>query len=122
MVEITVRVPEQLARRLQPVHQRLPEILELGLGQLPLSRPRGYDGAAEIIEFLVSRPSPAEIVRLRPSPLLQARVSKLLEKNRTGTLTRDEEAEMERYDCLEHLVRMAKAYAYQTLAVASQSS
>lgn len=122
MVEITIQVPEHLAERLQPVHERLPEILELGLGELYFPEPHGYDDVAEIVEFLVSRPSPEEIVRLRPSPQLQARVSELLEKNRAGTLTEDEEAELDRYDYIEHLVRLAKAYAYRKLATAPQFS
>ncbi len=42
---------------------------------------------------------------------LEERVQNLLEKNRAEGLSADEEREWERYEYLEHLVRMAKAKA-----------
>lgn len=56
-----------------------------------------------------------EIIALRPSKVLQARISELLEKNRATCLTPDEEQEWEHYQYLEHLVRIAKANAYLKL-------
>jgi hypothetical protein len=71
----------------------------------------GFEGAAEVLEFLAKLPSPEEIIALRPSEDLQSRVSALLEKNRSAGLTAEEEQEWEQYQYLEHLVRMAKARA-----------
>ncbi len=53
----------------------------------------------------------------RPTESLQIRIDTLLEKNRTEGLTTDEHEEWEQYQYLEHLVRMAKAKAYQKLNV-----
>lgn len=58
---------------------------------------------------------PEEIVKLRPSKALQARISTLLEKSRDTGLTLEENQEWEQYQYLEHLVRIAKAKAFLKL-------
>ena len=58
------------------------------------------------LEFLARLPTPEEIIALRPSQTLQARISALLEKNRTEGLTLAEEQEWEQYQYLEHLERL----------------
>jgi uracil-DNA glycosylase len=75
----------------------------------------GFTGAAEVLEFLATLPTPEEIIALRPSEALQAQISNLLEKNRTQGLTPAEEQIWEQYQYLEHLIRMAKAKAYLKL-------
>ncbi len=111
MSPILLEVPDELAQRLRPLADRLPRILELGLREMNASAQPGFTGAAEVLEFLAGLPTPEEILTLRPSEALQARVSDLLEKNRTGGLPPAEEQEWEQYQYLEHLVRMAKAKA-----------
>ena len=59
-----------------------------------------------------------EIVKLRPSQTLQTQISELLEKNRKEGLTDDEEEQWQRYEYLEHLVRLAKAEAMLKLKAA----
>jgi hypothetical protein len=111
MTTVTVELPRELAQRLQPLSDRLPDILEMGLRQWQASEQPGFQGAAEILELLATLPSPEEILALRPSDSLQARVQALLEKNREAGLTPAEEQEWQQYEYLEHLVRMAKARA-----------
>lgn len=48
---------------------------------------------------------------------LANRVSALMEKNRSGSLSSREEEESEGYQFLEHLVRMAKTAAYLKLGL-----
>jgi len=110
-------VPDELAERLRNHRDRLPEILELGLRELDADAERGFEGAAEVLEFLAALPNPEEVLGLRPSERLQARVRGLLDKSRAGNLAPAEEAEWERYQYLEHLVRMAKAKACLKLGV-----
>ena len=74
---------------------------------------------AEVLEFLVTLPSPEEIIALRPSKTLQAEIDNLLEKNKTIGLTSQEEEKWEQYQYLEHLVRMAKGKAYLKLNTTS---
>lgn len=117
MSAITLKVPDELAERLRRQQDRLAEILELGLRGLNAETQRGFQGAAEVLEFLAGLPSPEEILNLRPSERLQRRVQELLEKSRTGKLTSLEEEEWERYQYLEHLVRMAKTKACFKLGI-----
>jgi len=69
----------------------LPEILELGLRELNAAGQSGFQGAAELLEFLAGLPTPEETLALRPSEALQARIAALLEKNQTDGLTANEE-------------------------------
>ena len=71
----------------------------------------GFDGAADVLELLAALPTPEEILKLRPSARLSARLAELIEKSRTGEMAPLDEDEWERYEYLEHLVRMAKAAA-----------
>ncbi len=105
----TVELPDDLAQQVRVRETDLPRIIELGLRELNASEQTGLAGAAELLEFLAALPSPEDIISLRPSPLLQERISYLLEKNRNEALTAAEEREWEQYQYLEHLVRMAKA-------------
>ncbi len=69
----------------------------------------------EIMTLLASQPTPEQILTICPAPALQARVSALLAQSKTNTLSPNEEAELERYLALDHLVRLAKAQALQQL-------
>jgi len=69
---------------------------------------RAYD---EIIDLFARGSSPADIVRFRPSSESQARASYLLERNRLGTLTGDEAAELDRLGQMEHVMQLVKARA-----------
>ena len=60
--------------------------------------------------------TPEQVLAIRPSSELQARVSELLGRSKDGELSRQEETELERYLTLEHLVRLAKAHAHKQLA------
>lgn len=115
-MQMTLNIPEELATRLDPLEDKLPQILELGLRELNAIAQFGFEGAAEVLEFLAGLPTPQEIIALRPSDALQTRISTLLEKNRTEGLTNAEEQEWEQYQYLEHLVRLAKAKAHLKLA------
>lgn len=117
--KITIEVPDQLAERLRQVEGRLSEVLERGLRDLLAERPGDFKDEAAIVETLASRPTPEEILAIQPSAALQARMSELLERNKAGALSREEEAELERYLTLEHLVRLAKVHAYRQIDEAS---
>ncbi len=112
-VELTIQVPDSLSKDLQHLEDRLPEILERGLRELLAEAPETIQDERTIIEVLTSRPSPEQILALRPSLELQTRASELLSRGKQATLSSQEAAELERYLLLEHLVRMAKANAYR---------
>ena len=76
----------------------------------PIAQP-GIQELADLLDFLANSPLPEEILALGPSEVMQQRINLLLEKNRAQALTTDEEHEWERYQQLEHSVRIAKANA-----------
>ena len=114
-MEITLNIPEELAVRLRHLEDRLPQILELGLREFNAGAQAGFEGMAEVVEKLAGLPGPGEVLALRPSEKLQARIEDLLEKNRTEGLQPEEEQEWTQYECLEHLVRLAKVNAARKL-------
>jgi len=107
---ITIPVPPALEQRLRPYQDRLPELLERGIDVLAAEDSAPPQDESTILEVLTSNPTPGQILALRPSPTLQARVSELLARNKRDELSRQEEAELDRYLMLEHLVRLAKAH------------
>jgi hypothetical protein len=117
MSAITLQIPDDLADRLRGHEPQLAEILELGLREL--SAGQAFSSAAALLELLATLPNPKEILDLRPAPELQQRIDALLEKSRTGALTTSEAAEWDRYEFLEHLVRIAKANAQAKMRVSS---
>jgi hypothetical protein len=112
---LTIEVSDELAGRLRRPPAEIAHILELGLREVDAQRQLQFDGAADVLEFLAGLPAPGEVLALRPSAGLQQRIEELLEKNRAGGLSADEEAEWQQIEYLEHLVRMAKANAQQRL-------
>jgi hypothetical protein len=115
MVELTIQIPDELAQRLQPMQNRLAEVIELGLREMAQPQ-RGVP--SEVIEFLASGPSPQAIIDFRPSAEAQARVNELLRKNQDGTLTPAEQAELDEYEHFDHIMTLLKAHTRQRQSLA----
>ena len=64
-----------------------------------------------VTDFLSTAPSLEEIVAYRLPDDLQMRAHNLLEKNREGTLSAEERAEMEEFRLIDHLMTLVKAKA-----------
>jgi len=114
-MDLTLTIPDELATRLRSLEERLPEILELGLREW-LSTPPDYAGLSDLLETLARLPSPQEVLALRPAANLQNRIEELLAKSQAGGLSTDEQREWNRYEYIEHIVRLAKARAIQRQA------
>jgi hypothetical protein len=65
----------------------------------------------EIIDFIAAGTTPEAVVNFHPSPEAQRRVAGLVERGKLGNLSDDEQAELDHYEELEHILRMAKAKA-----------
>lgn len=116
MVQITIDIPDDLAQRLQQFQTQLPQVLELGLQEFQSQqRHSNFLDEQDIISLLASQPTPEQILAIRPTPEFQVRVSDLLDQSKSGILSAKEEAELERYLTLEHLVRLAKTHALAQL-------
>lgn len=128
MAELTIQVPDELAQRLEPLKDRLPELLARLVETIPPSTstadllssvanpadapPPAY---AEVLDFLITRPTPQEISAFKVSSQAQARIRTLLDKNREETLTETEAAELDVYEQLEYLMILLKAKAYASM-------
>ena len=86
MTTITLDIPDALAERLaqrrEPLPQLLAMALELFAGEVPFSlsmSPSDHPVFVEMIDFLASGPTPAQIVAFKLSPAAQARLETLLD-------------------------------------------
>ena len=106
MVEMTLQVPEELARRMQPMGPWLPTVLELGLLGC---RTRAAATVVELMELLAGNPSPQEVLDFHVSDATQERSRRLLALNEAGLLGEEEQRELDELEQLEHLVVMLKS-------------
>jgi hypothetical protein len=122
MQTVTVELPRPLFERVQQRAERLHRSLESelvaliadGLSVVP------EDGAMpaydEIVDLIARGAPPQEIANFRLSPDAQVRAHDLLARNLAGTLTASEEAELDLFTQLEHLMGLVKVRARQILA------
>jgi hypothetical protein len=111
-MQLTVEVPSSLGPQLADAgEQNLAEILALGLREWRSRRGAEFPGLNAVIERLAELPEPQEVLALRPSPEMQQRASELLAKSKNGGLSPEEDAEWQRLEFAEHIVRLAKARA-----------
>jgi hypothetical protein len=73
-----------------------------------------YSVYDELAYFLASL-SPRKVLQYKASPKAQERVNQLLLKNQKDELSAEEQAEMERYMTLEHIIRLAKSKSLQRI-------
>ena len=73
----------------------------------------------EIVDFIASGTTPDTVLAIRPTKASMQRVEELTAKNRDGVISQDEQAELDDYIQLEHLLILAKARARQKLQLAS---
>ena len=75
-----------------------------------MSASKSYD---EIIDFIAGGTTPEAVVAFRPSERVQERVAVLVERSQDGSISPEEQSELEDYLQLEHIMIMAKARARQ---------
>lgn len=63
----------------------------------------------ELVDLLAANADRERLLSFRLSSAKQNRLDGLLEKNRDGTLTKEETAELDAFEHFEHLVRLLKA-------------
>jgi hypothetical protein len=105
-MQLTIEIPDKLARQLEPERERLGEIIARGLR-------RGWSGASnlrrEVISFLARQPTASEILAFRPTATTGARAQELLDRNHEGALTAEEEAELDEICEVDRFVSLIKA-------------
>lgn len=116
MAQLTLEIPDELVSRLEPFRDRLPELLVQFLEITPSATSKDLTSEVpavytEVLDFLLQRPTPAEIIDFKVSPQIQERLQTLLSKNREATLISEEVAELDVYEQLEHLMILLKTRA-----------
>ena len=105
MVEMTLQMPDALAKRIEPMRPWLPTVLELSLVGF---RTLATETASEIIEFLSTDPSPEAVLSYHVSDSAQARLQRLLALNEAGMLGEAEQLELDERQQIEHIMIMLK--------------
>jgi hypothetical protein len=106
MVQMTMQVSNELAKRLQPIRDWLPTILELSLVGF---KTLATETATEIIQFLSTKPSPQKVLEYHVSERAQSRLKRLLTLNQAGGLGEMELLELDELQKIEHIVIILKA-------------
>ena len=75
-----------------------------------MSATKSYE---EIIDFIAAGATPQALLAFRPSDGVQRRVAELVERSKQGSISAEEQSELEDYLQLEHIMIMAKARARQ---------
>ena len=79
---------------------------------VPMDDTAIYD---DLLDLLAESVQAERVLAFRLSTAKQARLDALLDKNRDGTLTAEERAELDAYERFEHVVRRLKARVLQKL-------
>jgi histidyl-tRNA synthetase len=113
-VQLTIEIPDEQARLLAVDRERLERLITRMLKQMPKAA-----FIDEVLEFLARGPQAQEIVDFQASEKSQNRIRQLLDKNRAGILTSEEEAELDTVETLNHFFGLLKARAWQRLPTAA---
>ena len=105
-MQLTIEIPEHLARQLEPQREHLADILARGLRR---TWSAGSAVRREVIAFLARRPSEEEILTFHPSADLAARAQELLRRNAAGALSGAEAAELDEMCEVDRFVALIKA-------------
>lgn len=106
MTEMTLQLPDELAKRIGGSGRWVPAILGLSLDGY---RTRAVAVASEFIGFLTTNPTPEALLEYHVSEDAQHRLQRLLTLNAAGMTSEEEQAELDELERIEHLVVRLKA-------------
>lgn len=123
MAKITLEVPDELSEQLAAMgdafgtrwRDRLPELLALSLRQPAIPA----DFYRYVLDFISHNPTPEQIANFKPTSEMQERLRLLLDRNKAGTLSAIEQAELDEYEHIEHLIVLLKTNNLSNLLNAS---
>ena len=109
MTEMTIQVRDSLAPQIQSFGGWFSTIIELAAANFKTSAPQ--KASAELIDFLSQNPAPPEVLDYSLSNDAQERVSLLLDLNREGEATEDDQNELDEWMKFEHICILLTAKA-----------
>lgn len=74
--------------------------------------PQAFD---EIVDFIAAGSSAGDVVAFRPSEAAKARIADLIGREKQTGLSPEERSELDHFERLEHVMRLAKARARRHL-------
>ncbi len=114
---ISFEVPDELARQYKITPEAVPLLIKEALSA-KIAKASVANGNVsvrpiyrEVIDFLSSNPTTEQLIAFKISEVAQDRLEELLDKNREGELTAEEQAELDTYSHLNHLMIRLKARA-----------
>jgi hypothetical protein len=113
-MQVTIEIPDEQARRMGMDREGIQQWVSRIVTHAPKLAIED-----ELIEFLGRGPQPDQIVAFQVSENSQDRVRNLLDKSRAGTLSTEEETELNAVESLNHLFALIKARAWQHVPSAS---
>lgn len=75
--------------------------------------PQVYD---ELIDFIAAGSTAADVASFQPSEEARARAFELISNEKDGTITPEEQSELDHFMQLEHVMRLAKARVRQSVS------
>ena len=119
MAKIILDIPDELIDQLselgQPIAEWLPQ-------QLPNLLTQGTQPAIfpahiyrYILDFIASGPTPQQTLDFRPTQAMRDRLRSLVDRARSGDLIPSEQAELDEYERIEHIIIMLKAGHFKNL-------
>jgi hypothetical protein len=81
----------------------------------PSRTSKSYD---EIIDFIATGTTPQAVIEFRPSQAVLSRVQEIVQLSKDGTISTEQQSELEDFLELEHLMILAKARARQLMHLA----
>jgi hypothetical protein len=128
MAQITIDIPDDLAQRLAPFQSQFSDLftrlIATRLLEEPTTDPANLNTSGtyqEILDFLIDRPTSAQIINFKVSAASQSRLQTLLQKNREVALTAAETAEIDLYQQLDTLIGFLKVRAYAAFQATPQN-
>ena len=112
MVEMTMRVPDELALKLRRMSQWLPAVLELSLAGFKTPTAQTV---SEVIEFLSKGPALKQVAAYKVSARAQKRLQRLLALHESSLLSAEEQAELDEIETLEHFLVLLKIQAHEKI-------
>jgi hypothetical protein len=116
MAQITIEVPDHLLHTLEPLQGQLSELIVGWLSRAEIV-PASTTTIAyqEVLDFLMSRPTAADILEFKVSESAQNRLRELLDSHKNSFLVDSELAELNNFEQIDQLMRRLKICSYKVV-------
>lgn len=114
MVELTLQIPNSLARQIEPISVWLPTITESSVASFKSAQVKKESD--DLIAFLSNNPKPQKVLRYKISGNSQNRVSDLLRQNRENSLNPEQNKELDEWEKFNHICTILSAQTMKRAA------